>query len=456
MPKDFPIAAADQADEVVLDRLVTLQRICIGIVIVLALTTLCTWIISERGVALPAGFTLMKFNTALAALASAVGLMFSKPYGSPSARGISRLLALFVLLIACGSLVEHAFGIRLRADTLIVADLHSLHPGLMSPESGSSFALFSVVLLFIRFQNGVARYIADISLILLSFLVLVVVAGFFFGATSPFEIAPSNWTSPQTLLSLILLSFAAFVRRAEHGAFPTVVGSGIGSRMARLLGPFVLILPFLREVGRVRLTNNRLFPEHYTSAILASLGAAVSMTFVIILAWRINNLERKVKDLSLRDELTGLANLRGFRVLADQGLRLATRSKLPFSVLYVDVDELKQINDKLGHSVGSQFLVETANLLRRTFRESDVLGRIGGDEFAVGGLFSQTAISVAAERLQAASGLCTPGGTRQVRLSLSVGYVTCRDARNESLDDILARADKAMYEQKRMKKSHLD
>jgi len=453
MPKNSPLAAIDPSDPAVLDYLARVQRICIAIVAVVAASTLCAWIIVGLGFALPPFWTLMKANTALVALASAVGFSLSEHGRSRRSLFASRALAVLVGAIAAASLVEHAFGISLGVNTFVAADRLSRHPGLMSPQSGSSFLLLAIALFFVRASKGVARHFADFCVAAVSFLVLVVVSGYLFGATSPFSIAPSNWTSPQALLSLSLLSFVAFSRRAEYGVFSILVGTGNGSRIARVLTPILLALPFLREIGRVRLLNNHLLPPHYASAILASLAAVLSFGLLMILAARINKMEVRIKDLSLRDELTGLANLRGFRVLAEQALRLAKRSRKPFSVLFIDVDELKQINDKLGHRVGSMFLVDTAKLLKTTFRESDVVGRIGGDEFAVCGLFSDTAIEVAVARLHAGAALRTPDPTGHMPLSLSTGHVTVSEHGNVSLENLLAQADTAMYEQKNLKKT---
>ena len=161
-------------------------------------------------------------------------------------------------------------------------------------------------------------------------------------------------------------------------------------------------------------------------------------------------MEEEIQGLSLRDELTGLYNLRGFRILADQALRLATRSGTPFSVLFVDVDRLKQINDSLGHAAGSALLVETAELLTTSFRESDVIARIGGDEFAVAGQFSAAGIRVAAQRLEEQAMATDVQSTGGKPLSLSVGYAT-NDHRRLSLQDLLDEADTTMYDQKSRK-----
>jgi diguanylate cyclase (GGDEF)-like protein len=457
MPKNtILLAAFNRSDSIVLDRLAKVQRVCLGIVFLISITTLCAWIITALRSTLPAGWTLMKFNTAVVSLASATSLTLSEPHRSRRSLILSRALAILVALVAAAALLEHAFGISLGVDTLIAADSSSHHPGLMSPQAGSSFVLLAVVLFFIRARKGALRHVVDFAVASLSLLVLIVVSGYLFGATSPFRVAASNWTSPQTLISLILLSFVAFGRRAENGAFAILVGGGIGSRTARILTPILLVLPFLREVGRVRLINNRLLPEHYTSAILASTAAMLSLGMLLILAWRINSMEREIHDLSFRDELTGLYNLRGFRLLAEQALRLAQRSQLPFSVLFVDLDDLKRINDSMGHDVGSAFLVETGNLLRTIFRQTDVVGRIGGDEFAVAGQFSPAGISVAAGRLEEKSGSAAAQATRALPLRLSIGYVTTEPGRAETLEDLLTKADTAMYEQKRTKKLRIN
>jgi diguanylate cyclase (GGDEF)-like protein len=267
-------------------------------------------------------------------------------------------------------------------------------------------------------------------------------------------VAPTNWTAPQTLLSFALLSFVCFGIRAEYGFFGVLVGRGIASRIARLLTPLILLLPFLREFGRARLLQSRFLPEHYATAIMASTAAVISFVLMMILVRYIKRMEDEIHDLSLRDELTGLYNLRGFQLFAEQALRLAQRSQLPFSVLFVDLDHLKKINDELGHAVGSAYLIETGLLLQQTFRETDVIARIGGDEFAVAGQFSDAGITTAAERLEEASESAEPEVDRRFPLRLSIGHVTTTRGR-DSVKDLLAKADEAMYEHKKGKRLQL-
>jgi diguanylate cyclase (GGDEF)-like protein len=307
-------------------------------------------------------------------------------------------------------------------------------------------------LALIRVRARIAVRIADLVAMCLGLLVLVLVSGEIFGALRIFGLSPITRTSPQTLACLVLLSFVAFLRRSEIGVFSIFLGRGIGSRIARALGPILLVLPFLREIGRQRLVHSQMLPEHYATAILASIAAAMAFVFLMVLVWYIKTMEAEIHDLSLRDELTGLYNLRGFTLLGTQGLNLAQRSQLPCSVLFVDLDNLKEINDSRGHDAGSAVLVETADLLKHTFRETDVIGRVGGDEFAAVCQCSHVSISIAAERLEAAAKKRNAQAGREIPFSFSIGFATAQEHEGQSLKDLLTLADKAMYEEKRRKK----
>ena len=96
-----------------------------------------------------------------------------------------------------------------------------------------------------------------------------------------------------------------------------------------------------------------------------------------------NQLQQNLRHLSLRDDLTGLYNRRGFQTLAEQQLKQVRRTRRTLSVLFADLDGLKTINDTLGHHVGDSALIEAGRLLTRSFRDTDIVARFGGDEFAV-------------------------------------------------------------------------
>ncbi len=144
--------------------------------------------------------------------------------------------------------------------------------------------------------------------------------------------------------------------------------------------------------------------------------------------------------------------MRGFYLLAEQTLRLAQRARLPFSVLFVDLDGLKLINDQMGHNTGSAYLAETGELVLACFREGDVKGRFGGDEFVIAGQFSRVGMEIAVHRLQMAAAERNQATNRKFPLSFSIGHVTCDYYSQETLKELVTRADEAMYRDKRSKK----
>jgi diguanylate cyclase (GGDEF)-like protein len=159
---------------------------------------------------------------------------------------------------------------------------------------------------------------------------------------------------------------------------------------------------------------------------------------------------RELLSLSLMDEMTGLYNRRGFLALAEQQFRQANRQHCGLVLLFCDVDHLKEINDGYGHAEGDQALMVTARLLRETLRETDLVARIGGDEFTVLALDTsgEGAAGIVA-RLRERFELHNRHSDRPYAVSVSLG-VARRDARScASVEVLLADADRALYEQKR-------
>jgi diguanylate cyclase (GGDEF)-like protein len=190
----------------------------------------------------------------------------------------------------------------------------------------------------------------------------------------------------------------------------------------------------------------------YATAQATSIIAVLAFGLILIMAWRIDRMEKDIRDLSLRDELTKLYNRRGFYVLAEQAFHLAQRSHVPFSVVFIDLNNLKQINDIHGHDVGSAFLSEVADLLRECFRDTDVIGRIGGDEMVVAGESTEVGINQATRRLEHSTALRNVREGRLYPLSFSIGCATSDVDSPKTLEDLLNRADKAMYKEKRLTK----
>lgn len=170
--------------------------------------------------------------------------------------------------------------------------------------------------------------------------------------------------------------------------------------------------------------------------------------------------EAEIRQLSLTDELTGLYNRRGFFLLAEQQLKTAQRAHIPYCLLLADLDGLKQINDSLGHSVGDKLLADAARILTQTFRDTDIVARIGGDEFVVlipacldnsHEFWSRLQTNIEHFNQQCASHRSAENYAYQLSMSVGVQFWAATD--EISLEDLLAQADKLMYEHKRIKQS---
>jgi diguanylate cyclase (GGDEF)-like protein/PAS domain S-box-containing protein len=160
--------------------------------------------------------------------------------------------------------------------------------------------------------------------------------------------------------------------------------------------------------------------------------------------------EEMFKSLSLVDDLTGLYNRRGFLALSQKQLKLSNRMNRGVTVLFADVNKLKWINDNLGHLEGDSVLINTAKILKDTFRESDIVGRIHGDEFAVFMSGSdETYSATIINRLESNIEEFNAGASRPYKLSLSIGLSSSEAGKAYNLDDLLEMADKFMYEKKR-------
>jgi two-component system, cell cycle response regulator len=163
-----------------------------------------------------------------------------------------------------------------------------------------------------------------------------------------------------------------------------------------------------------------------------------------------------LKSLSLIDDLTGLYNRRGFMDLGEQHLKLARRTGRSLTLVLVDLDRFKAINDAHGHHVGDRGLFQVAEILRSTFRGSDILARVGGDEFAVLALeASGEDAEMLVRRLRKGVDGFNEKGSEPFTLSISVGLARYEDASRIRLDELMARADAAMYEEKRRKREEM-
>jgi diguanylate cyclase (GGDEF)-like protein/PAS domain S-box-containing protein len=192
------------------------------------------------------------------------------------------------------------------------------------------------------------------------------------------------------------------------------------------------------------------------SPVRGSQGNVTAVTVVSKEISELKAMEDQLQLMTMSDELTGLYNRRGFFELVEHQLKKARRKKQELFMLYADVDNLKVINDTFGHTEGDKLIVEAAHILKTTYRESDIIARIGGDEFVVFPIIIdsddvETVITRLKERIEKHNNMIQRG----YRFSMSVGISSYDPESGQSVDELLAQADTLMYEHKKAKREAL-
>jgi diguanylate cyclase (GGDEF)-like protein/PAS domain S-box-containing protein len=193
------------------------------------------------------------------------------------------------------------------------------------------------------------------------------------------------------------------------------------------------------------------------SPVTSHRGKALGATVIMHDITEHVRLFEQARELANKDDLTGISNRRHFFELALKEFGRARRYGKPASVVLFDIDHFKAVNDTLGHRAGDRLLRELAQVCRRELRDSDIIGRVGGEEFAV--ILPETGMDVAlevADRLREAAAAMVMASDRddskaQVAITISLGVAELKISRAgvpESLDSVYERADRALYQAK--------
>jgi diguanylate cyclase (GGDEF)-like protein len=326
--------------------------------------------------------------------------------------------------------------------------------------------------------RGFARSVSEIEWLLL---ILVVLYLFF--------VNPALARSPNVLG--VLLGFAAFVlvfRYARPFAAKTHIKLTI-----EILGMFAFLTAVLALAGGVRspLINLYLLPIVTAALALGKRATALVVVLVCVcypllevltggierltpdfavtaigvlapfllvafcttlLVENINTAKQRIRALSDRDELTGVYNMRAFTRLAEQEHEVASRTERPYSVLMVDIEHLKALNDTYGHEAGNRAVKLVAEALQRLTRSTDVVARFGGDESIVLLVSAdRAAAEEVAQRVRNVVFATTlEVDVKMVRLKVNVGAASFPESGN-SLQAVMTAADRMMYKDKELR-----
>jgi diguanylate cyclase (GGDEF)-like protein len=193
---------------------------------------------------------------------------------------------------------------------------------------------------------------------------------------------------------------------------------------------------------------------HFTFLTLPAGYMGMAMFIILMMA---SDISAKMKRIAVRDQLTKLLNRRGFNEYGEKAFETARRHGTPLSVIMTDIDRFKYVNDKFGHAAGDTALKHFAKLVAEERRREDVVARVGGEEFAL--LLPGTELR---DALALADQLCKKVGSTPIDLT-SIGLpmtssfgVATLSAKDKTLDDMLRRADRALYRSKRAGRNQVD
>jgi diguanylate cyclase (GGDEF)-like protein len=433
------------------------------VAIVVGCLVLCGWILHiKRLQSAFLGSMSIEVNTALGLILLGMSLWLLLPDPPRRAYRYGGLFfAALAAFIGAMTLIEYIFGRDLCIDRLFLGQDTTYSPERMSPITATTFLALGVALLLLDHEKRSGWQPSQLLSLWGAFAAIMSLSGYINGATATYRIFSYTQVAVYTALVLFTMSAAVFFARPREGIASDLTGRFSGSASARRFLPTVIIVPFLAAWIRIRGQRAGLFGTELGLALNVTTNV-VTLSFLVWLNARLLNkteesLEevREAKnilyDASVKDELTGLYNRRGFLTFAEEQIKIACSGRRELLVVFADVDGLKAINDRHGHSEGDRALKRTAEVLLAVFRETDLVARLGGDEFAVLALDCSPAGLVRINAhfdklLRAINDLAEPW-----KLSISVGALHVNSRHQLSIEELLGNADRMMYDRKRAK-----
>jgi diguanylate cyclase (GGDEF)-like protein len=232
---------------------------------------------------------------------------------------------------------------------------------------------------------------------------------------------------------------------AKIGRFNTVIILTLTAVMAALAAALIAV-NVLNQQGYSLHTENTVI----LSACVTLVVATPIIWLLVDLLLRSHRVEQEMRSLASYDSLTGLLSRHAFFDNANIYVSLARREHKPFAVMIIDLDHFKSINDRYGHPAGDAVLKLFADITNSVARRSDIVGRLGGEEFAIVLPSTTTAEALEfSERLHAAINKAVlKFNDIAIRYTVSIGLTEFGTDSKDSIDDLLARADLALYQAK--------
>lgn len=325
----------------------------------------------------------MKVNTATAFLLLAISLCLCRLARFSL---VQKWAAACVLLIGALTMAEYLFGVNLGIDEAIVLDyVRSAHPGRMALITATNFVLLGLALLPLKFRWG--DYVRESLALLVVVVSTFAIVGYVYGVPALYGAINYSHTAMafHTGVNFLLIATGFLFIRREQGWMVIFYGHSIGTLVARYLIPVAIVGP--AALGGFFLRNQL---ETGNPRMALALSVMSNIVLLVIVIWAFSFMIRHgeaqtamVQHKADTDSLTGVYNRRFFDAHLLREVLRARRYLQPLSLIMLDVDRFKQLNDKYGHQAGDVVLQQMTREVERNLRHSDVFCRYGGEEFAI-------------------------------------------------------------------------
>jgi diguanylate cyclase (GGDEF)-like protein len=393
------------------------------------------------------GLVSMKANTAIGFLLLSGALCAASEGRWPRWQ---RWFAVAAALLSSLTLFEYVSGISLGIDQVLFRDpVNSLHPGRMAPISAVNFLLLAAALLIPSSRRG--NYVKEGLALLLALSATLAIVGYIYGVPAFYGAISTNSSAMalHTGASFLALAIGFLLIPRQEGFIHVLRGPSIAAMAARYMLLPATLVPVVLGGLFIRSRWNLGHPH-----LVMALSVVSDIVLLVILIWlfalmiRRIELERAVMQRQAEtDQLTGIYNRRHFETSLDQEIERARRYGSPLSLLMVDVDNFKLLNDRHGHLVGDRLLCQLTRECESCLRSSDVFCRYGGDEFVI--IAPETpgqAAMALARRMRQSLGAMGRDSSLET-LAISIGVAVWEES-FKTKDDIIGAADSALYQAK--------
>ena len=342
------------------------------------------WTVTSSAKLIP-WMSAIKPNTALALVL--LGASLATTASRRGSRRLADALAMLAIALGVATLAEHVFRLDLRIDQLVSAALpvaHGLHPGRIEPSTALAAGLLGAALLCThRPAAHLIKTTGAIGAVLIAWAAL---SSYVFGPDVLDAVPLFGSMALHTAVMIFLLGIGILAAPPISWPVRTMLSNGVGGLVCRWLLPAAVLAP--PAVGWLLTRRNVLafFPPEFEWALYSAIFSVGSVLLILSLARRIELIDAQrsvAAELSHRDPLTGLANRRAFDSVLSEAFRLARRHERPLALLLLDIDHFKAYNDEHGHPAGDELLKGLGELLTAAARQTDLVARIGGEEFAI-------------------------------------------------------------------------